>query len=125
MKRTAVGLVAKVLAWRPLREGAEASLNVKGAYLEVRGGPRRLGGSVPRCGRHRLGGLAVDVATAHLVVADEARSHAVLDAARAALSERWRMAHAPLQLEPALTLAARATRGSPYRTLLKGTSRYG
>ena len=30
-----VGLVVNVVAWRLLRQGAEESINVKGAYLEV------------------------------------------------------------------------------------------
>lgn len=43
----------------------------------------------------------MDVATAHLVVADPAHTHAVLDMARATLAERWHIEHATLQVEPA------------------------
>ena len=43
----------------------------------------------------------MDVASAHLMVADEAESHAVLDRARTLLAERYGVAHATLQVEPA------------------------
>lgn len=43
----------------------------------------------------------MEVATAHLMVADGADSHAVLDEARDLLAERYRIAHATLQVEPA------------------------
>jgi cobalt-zinc-cadmium efflux system protein len=43
----------------------------------------------------------MDVATAHLVVADVAETHAVLDRARTLLVERYRIDHATLQVEPA------------------------
>jgi cobalt-zinc-cadmium efflux system protein len=163
----AVGLAANVVAFLLLREGAEESLNVRGAYLEV---VADLAGSVavivstvgialtgwyvldaltgaaiglwilPRT--IRLGGAAVrilvqaapqridldlltddlrrlpavigvhdvhvwtltsemDVATAHLVVADAADAHGVLDRARELLEERWGIPHATLQVEPA------------------------
>ena len=42
----------------------------------------------------------MDVATAHLVVSDETRMHAVLDDARASLAGRWDIRHATLQVEP-------------------------
>ena len=42
----------------------------------------------------------MDVATAHLVVADATRTHAVLDQARASLADRWDIQHATLQVEP-------------------------
>jgi cobalt-zinc-cadmium efflux system protein len=43
----------------------------------------------------------MDVASAHLMVADEASSHAVLDQARLLLAEHYGVAHATLQVEPA------------------------
>jgi cobalt-zinc-cadmium efflux system protein len=43
----------------------------------------------------------MDVATAHLVVADAADTHAVLDRARHLLEDRWSIPHATLQVEPA------------------------
>lgn len=43
----------------------------------------------------------MDVASAHLMVADESGSHAVLDQARVLLAERYGVAHATLQVEPA------------------------
>lgn len=43
----------------------------------------------------------MDVATAHLAVADAADTHPVLDRARIALAERWWIDHATLQIEPA------------------------
>lgn len=43
----------------------------------------------------------MDVATAHLVVADADDTHAVLDRARHLLEERWAISHATLQVEPA------------------------
>ena len=46
----AAGLVANVVAFLLLRPGAKESLNVRGAYLEVRGRPARLG---RRAGRRR------------------------------------------------------------------------
>jgi cobalt-zinc-cadmium efflux system protein len=42
----------------------------------------------------------MDVASAHLMVSPEADSHAVLDQARDLLSERYRVDHATLQVEP-------------------------
>lgn len=42
----------------------------------------------------------MDVATAHLVVADAGRTHSVLDEARATLASRWNIEHATLQVEP-------------------------
>jgi cobalt-zinc-cadmium efflux system protein len=42
----------------------------------------------------------MDVATAHLVVADVEDSHAVLDRARDLLTERYLITHATLQVEP-------------------------
>lgn len=42
----------------------------------------------------------MDVATAHLVVDDPGVTHAVLDQARVALADRWRIEHATLQVEP-------------------------
>ncbi len=42
----------------------------------------------------------MDVATAHLVVADDADTHAVLHRAGDSLRERWGIAHATLQVEP-------------------------
>lgn len=42
----------------------------------------------------------MDVATAHLVVADATHTHAVLDQARASLADRWDIQHATLQVEP-------------------------
>jgi cobalt-zinc-cadmium efflux system protein len=42
----------------------------------------------------------MDVATAHLVVTDPTTTHAVLDAARLLLAERYRIDHATLQVEP-------------------------
>lgn len=43
----------------------------------------------------------MNVATAHLVTADRADSHAVLDEARDLLRDRHGVAHATLQVEPA------------------------
>lgn len=163
----AVGLLANVVAFLLLRQGAEESLNVRGAYLEV---VADLAGSVaviastvgiavtgwyvldPVTGAAiglwilprtiRLGGAAVrilvqaaphrvdldrltgdllalpavigvhdvhvwtltsemDVATAHLVVADAGDAHDVLDQARDLLERRWSIPHATLQVEPA------------------------
>ena len=162
-----VGLIANVVAWQLLREGAEENLNVRGAYLEVLAD---LVGSVavligtaaialtgwqlidpvlgaviglwilPRTFRLARAALRVlvqaapegvdidevtntlaaidgvvgvhdvhvwtltsdmDVATAHLVVADANEIHPVLDRARVALTERWHIEHATLQVEPA------------------------
>ena len=42
----------------------------------------------------------MDVATAHIMVRMDADAHAVLDAARALLDERYHLAHATLQVEP-------------------------
>ena len=42
----------------------------------------------------------MDVATAHLMVADGADAHAVLDDARSLLLERYGVSHATLQVEP-------------------------
>ena len=44
---------------------------------------------------------AMEVASAHLMVAVDADPHAVLDRARALLAERYGVAHATLQVEPA------------------------
>lgn len=163
----AVGLLANVVAWQLLREGAKESLNVEGAYLEVLAdlvgsvavlvgiGVMALTGwqwvdpvvaagigvwILPRT--LRLAGAALrvllqaapagvdidevtsalselehvvdvhdvhvwtltsemDVATAHLVVSDGSQTHSVLDQARHLLSERWRITHATMQVEPA------------------------
>jgi cobalt-zinc-cadmium efflux system protein len=163
----AVGLVANVVAFVLLREGARESLNVEGAYLEVLsdligsvgvivgaivfastgwGWVDPLVGAalglwiVPRAWRLARQALRVlvqaapthvsldeldrdlrelegvidvhdlhvwtltsemDVATAHLVVADVGETHAVLDRARTLLVERYRIDHATLQVEPA------------------------
>ncbi len=43
----------------------------------------------------------MDVASAHLVVADESYLHGVLDRARHMLRERWNIDHVTLQVEPA------------------------
>ena len=43
----------------------------------------------------------MDVASAHLVVADESHLHGVLDRARHMLRERWNIDHVTLQVEPA------------------------
>lgn len=40
------------------------------------------------------------VATAHLVTADEASAHAVLDQARVVLRDQYAIQHATLQVEP-------------------------
>ncbi len=42
----------------------------------------------------------MDVATAHLMIKNDADAHAVLDRARALLDARYRLAHATLQIEP-------------------------
>ncbi len=42
----------------------------------------------------------MDVATAHLVVADDADTHQVLHRAGDNLRERWGIAHATVQVEP-------------------------
>ena len=42
----------------------------------------------------------MDVATAHLMIRNDADSHAVLDQARHLLDERYHLAHATLQIEP-------------------------
>lgn len=162
----AAGLVANIVAWQLLRQGASESMNVHGAYLEVLAD---LVGSVavligtaviavtgwqwvdpvlgagiglwilPRTFRLGQAALRVlvqaapdgvdidevtttlaaidgvvgvhdvhvwtltsemDVATAHLVVADTADTHPVLDRARTTLAERWQIDHATLQVEP-------------------------
>lgn len=166
MAAASVGLVANVVAWRLLRQGAQESLNVQGAYLEVLadlvGSVAVLAGAgviavtgwhwidptlgaaiglwiLPRTFRLAWAALRVlvqaaprgvdiddvtaelagiegvvdvhdvhvwtltsemDVATAHLVVADGQHTHAVLDRARVALAERWRIEHATFQVEP-------------------------
>jgi cobalt-zinc-cadmium efflux system protein len=161
-----VGLIANVIAFLLLREGAAESINVRGAYLEVLAD---LLGSVavvvaaigievtgwewldPLTGAllglwilprtWRLAGQALrvllqmapkgfdvdglqaelaalpgvvdahdvhvwtltsdmDVASAHLMVRAGADTHAVLDQARSLLAERYRVAHATLQVEP-------------------------
>ena len=43
----------------------------------------------------------MDVASAHLVVADDSQLHGVLDRAREMLRERWNIDHVTLQVEPA------------------------
>ena len=162
----ALGLGVNVVAFLLLREGAQESLNVEGAYLEVVADtigsvgvvvaavllqvfgwawvdplvgaaigawilPRtaRLGAQAVRillqaappgtdvdAIASELGHLAgvVDVhdlhvwtltsemenATAHLVIDDDADSHAVLDQARELLQGRYGIAHATLQVEP-------------------------
>lgn len=160
------GLVVNVVAFLLLRPGAEESLNLKGAYLEVLadllasfgvvlGGlvllltgwphadplvglaigafivPRawRLGGEALRIllqaapahvavddVERDLAGLEgvvevhdlhvwtltsdMEVLSAHVVVRDDADTHAALDRARALLAERYRIEHATLQVEP-------------------------
>jgi cobalt-zinc-cadmium efflux system protein len=162
-----IGLVANLVAFVLLRPGAEESLNVQGASLEVLadavGSVGVIVGAVlagltgwswidpvvgaalglwilPRTWRLAAGALRVllqaapagidlerlaadlaalpdvvdvhdvhvwtltsdmDVASAHLMVADAAVSHAVLDQARVLLAERYGVAHATLQVEPA------------------------
>ena len=163
----AIGLAANLVAFALLRRGADESLNVRGASLEVLadaiGSVGVIVGAVlvaatgaawidpvvgaalglwilPRTWRLAAGALRVllqaapagidldrlsadlaalpdvvdvhdvhvwtltsemDVASAHLMVAEEASSHAVLDRARVLLSERYGVAHATLQVEPA------------------------
>lgn len=162
----AVGLVANLIAWRLLRQGAEESVNVQGAYLEVIadlvGSVAVLAGAaltattgwhwidpvigaaiglwiLPRTIRLARSAIRVliqaapkgvdveeveralaqlegvvdvhdvhvwtltsemDVATAHLVVADGDTTHRVLDSARSLLASRWHIEHATLQVEP-------------------------
>ncbi len=162
-----LGLLVNLVAFALLREGAQESLNVEGAYLEVLADtvgsvgvivagvllpvfgwtwvdplvgaaiglwilPRtwRLGGQAVRillqaapphldleAIRRDLADLedVVDVhdlhvwtltsdmesASAHLVVGDPARTHAVLDQARVVLQDRHGIDHATLQVEPA------------------------
>ena len=162
-----VGLVANIVAFLLLRQGARESMNVEGAYLEVLadliGSIGVIAGAavfavtgwswvdpvvgaalglwiIPRSLRlarnalrvllqaapphvdlhdveHALGALSgvvgihdlhvwtltseMEVATAHLVVADVSDTHAVLDEARVLLAERFRIEHATLQVEPA------------------------
>lgn len=43
----------------------------------------------------------MDMASAHLVVADDSHLHGVLDRSRQMLRERWNIAHVTLQVEPA------------------------
>ena len=161
-----IGLVANLIAWRLLRQGAEESVNVQGAYLEVIadlvGSVAVLGGAaltavtgwnwvdpivgaaiglwiLPRTIRLARSALRVliqaaphgidvdevegelalidgvvdvhdvhvwtltsemDVATAHLVIADADAAHSVLDSARSLLASRWHIEHATLQVEP-------------------------
>ena len=161
-----VGLVANLVAFGLLREGAAESINVRGAYLEVvadligsvgvivaavgieltgwewldpvMGGalglwilPRtwRLAGQALRVLlqmapkgidmdrlQAELAALPnvvdahdvhvwtltsdMDVASAHLMVRAGADTHAVLDQARSLLADRYRVAHATLQVEP-------------------------
>jgi cobalt-zinc-cadmium efflux system protein len=160
------GGVANIVCFALLRSGAEASLNVKGAYLEVLADlltslgvviaaliiaftgwewvdpvigagiglfifPRtwKLGAQAIRvlveaapphldvdAVRRDLGGLdgvigvhdlhvwtltsEMDMASAHLVVADETETHGVLDRARDLLRVTYRIDHATLQVEP-------------------------
>ena len=54
-----LGLAVNVVAFALLRAGAKESLNVRGAYLEVRVGHARLGGRRRR--RHRLGHHGLDL----------------------------------------------------------------
>ena len=160
------GLVVNVIAWRLLRPGAQESINVRGAYLEVIADavgsigviaaamtiivtgwayadplfaavigvfilPRawRLGaqalrvlvqaapaGLDLRALRSDLGSMAgvvdvhdlhawtltsdMDVVTVHLMTREAMDPHPVLDEARRILRDRYRVAHATLQVEP-------------------------
>jgi cobalt-zinc-cadmium efflux system protein len=162
-----LGLAANLVAFALLRRGADESLNVRGASLEVLADAIGSVGVIlgaglvaatgaawidpvvgaalglwilPRTWRLAAGALRVllqaapagidldrlsadlaalphvvdvhdvhvwtltsemDVASAHLMVAEEASSHAVLDQARVLLAERYGVAHATLQVEPA------------------------
>ena len=163
----AVGLVANVVAFALLRPGADASLNLRAASLDVLADALASVGVIvaaaviavtewrwvdpvvgaalgmwilPRAAQLAAGALRVllqaapagidldrlrsdlaalpdvidvhdvhvwtltsemDVASAHLMIADGAGSHAVLDQARSLLADRYGVAHATLQVEPA------------------------
>lgn len=88
-------------------------LGWKALAVLVQSAPRRLDLSVVKAGLAGIEGVVdvhdlhvwtltsdMDVATAHLVVAESADSHRVLDQAGDTLRGRWGISHATLQVEP-------------------------
>lgn len=161
-----IGLLINIVSWRLLHDGADASLNLEGAYLEVladligsvgviiaalvvhftgwlqadpgvallialyivpraislgrkavrillQSAPDGVDVAVVKADLEQLAGVQavhdlhlwtltsqMHVGSAHLVVDNDADSHAVLDAARTLLVERHQIDHATLQVEP-------------------------
>lgn len=161
-----IGLLINIVSWRLLHDGADTSLNLEGAYLEVladligsvgviiaalvvhftgwlqadpgvallialyiipraislgrkavrillQSAPDGVDVAVVKADLEQLAGVQavhdlhlwtltsqMHVGSAHLVVDNDADSHAVLDAARTLLVERHQIDHATLQVEP-------------------------
>jgi cobalt-zinc-cadmium efflux system protein len=92
---------------RALRLGHKALLVLIEAappHLDIAAVKSGLGGIEGVVGVHDLHVWTLtsemDVATAHLVVEEDANSHVILDTASRALREEWGISHATLQVEP-------------------------
>ena len=101
----AIGLWILPRTWRLGSQAVRILLQAAPAHLDVRGIERELAELDDVVGVHDLHVWTLtsemESASVHLVVGDPARTHAVLDQARALLQGRHGIRHATLQVEPA------------------------